>query len=64
MFLKIDQFPWSFGFGVFRTPLVMSFNSIIKIVSGTDIKAAVFDALEDVDEIVHNVKKGLSCLME
>ena len=58
---KKYQFPWSLGFSVLRTPLVMPFNPILEIVGGADVVAAVFEALKYVDMERHK-QKSLSRL--
>ncbi len=45
MLLSENQFPWSFSFCVFGSALIIPINPFIKILSGTDIVAMIFEAL-------------------
>ena len=46
MFFGIDQLPGAFSLCVFGTPLVMPFNSIIKVISRADVVGAILQALD------------------
>jgi len=53
----IYNLPWAFAFGVTRSPLVVSFQTIFKVVCRADIIGAVLEALQYVNIERHEKKK-------
>jgi hypothetical protein len=62
IFSMIYQAPWTFGFGVFRTPLVMPFNPICQIIGGADVIRTIILGLDYVNIERHNQKKPVTPL--
>jgi len=59
VFLGVDYFPWTLGFRVLRSSLIMPVESRFYILCGTDVVGTILEALDYVNKVRHGASGGI-----